>query len=281
MTLLLAVAILLQQEDSIRKLIEQLGEDRIETREEAFRKLEALGRPALALLEKAANDPDGEVANRAKSLLVRIPIRERLTPALLDHVKGIHERLAQGEWKQVFLDLAADLRQPDDKRRFPGVRAEDLSFMAPLAVQRARTEADKIAVCEAVGRCKLKSALPEVVKLFQDEQVMVRANAAAAVRDAGSREELPALRTLVKDPHPVVRSVVVHAFGRLGARETVPDLVALLRDPSKDVRWWAVRALVDLDARETLASLTPLQDDADESVRRVATEAVAKFSGKR
>lgn len=277
MSLLLAVSVLLQQEETIRALIEQLAEDRIERREEAYRKLEAIGRPALAQLSKAAADRDEEVSHRARSLLVRIPIRERLTPALLDQVKGIYERLAQGEWKPVFIELAADLRQPDDRRRYPGVKAEDLAFMAPLAVQRAETEAEKIAMCEAVGRCRLKSALPEIVRLLKDDQVMVRANAAAALRDAGSREDLPALTPLLKDPHPVVRSVVVHAIGRLGARERIPDLVALLKDSSKDVRWWAVRALSDLDAREALPALEALQYDPDDSVRRVAVETVTAF----
>ena len=151
MLLITALVLFLPQEETVRKLIEQLSADRIEARAEAFRKLEAIGRPALPELEKAAQDPDGEVSSRAKTLLVRIPIRERLTPALLENVRGIDERLAQGEWKDVFLELAADLRQPAERRRFPGVGAEDLSFMAPMAVQRAQTETEKGAVCEAVG----------------------------------------------------------------------------------------------------------------------------------
>src|SRR6185503_8697379 len=175
MNVLAAILVLVSQDETVRKLIEQLSADRIEARAEAFRKLEAIGRPAVPLLEKAALDPDGEVSSRAKTLLVRIPIRERLTPALVDGVQGVYERLAQGEWKQVFLELAADLRQPEERRRFSGVRPEDLSFMAPMAVQRAETETDKNAVCEAVGRCRLKSAMPDVVRLLNDERYMVRA----------------------------------------------------------------------------------------------------------
>src|SRR6185295_10886543 len=212
MSLLAAIFLLLPQEETVRKLIEQLSADSIDARSEAFRKLEAIGRPALPLLEKAALDADGEVASRAKTLLVRIPIRERLTPALVDQVKGVYERLAQGEWKQVFLELAADLRQPEERRRFPGLRPEDLSFMAPMAVQRAETETEKNAVCEAVGRCRLKSAMPDVVRLLKDEQYMVRANAIAAIRDAGSRENIPDVRRRIEDPHPVVRSVAAHAL---------------------------------------------------------------------
>jgi HEAT repeat protein len=272
MRLIAAFLLLLPQEETVGKLIEQLSSDSIDARSEAYRKLEAIGRPAMPLLEKAALDPDGEVSSRAKTLLVRIPIRERLTPSLIDHVKGIYERLAAGEWKEVFIDIAQDLRQPEERRRYPGVRPEDLSFMAPMAVERAETETEKIAVCEAVGRCRLKSAMPDMVRLLRDDRFTVRSNAAAAIRDAGSRENAGEIRRLVADPHPVVRSVAAHALGRLGAKEAVPDLRALLRDASPDVRWWAVRALGDLEARDAVEDIEKLQDDASASVRRVAAE---------
>jgi HEAT repeat protein len=272
---LLAVVLLVQGNETVRGLIEQLSADRIEAREDAFRRLEAIGRPALPLLEKAAQDRDGEVASRARTLLFRIPIREKLTPALIDGVKGIYDRLAEGQWRTVFLDLAADLRQPEERRRYPGVRAEDLSFIAPLAVQKAETDGDKLAVCEAVGRCRLKSALPDVARLLRDPQFTVRANAAAAIRDAGSAENARDLRPLLRDPHPVVRSVAAHAVARLGDKESIPVLRELLQDDSKNVRWWAIRALGDLSAREAAADIERLRDDADESVRRAAEENAA------
>ncbi len=259
MAALIAVGLLVQTDETVRALIEQLSADRIEARAEAFRKLEAIGRPALPLLERAALDRDGEVASRAKTLLVRIPIRERLTPTLVEQVQGIYERLAAGQWRQVFLELATDLRQPKDRRRYPAIRSEDLSFMAPLAVAKAETDGDKMAVCEAVGRCRLKSAMPEISRLLKDPQFTVRANAAAAIRDAGSTEHAGDLRPLLADPHPVVRSVAAHAVGRLGDKESIPALEALLRDESKDVQWWAARALTDLRAA---------QNDADEPGRR-------------
>lgn len=270
----------LPQDETIRALIEQLSADRIDDRAEAFRRLEAIGRPALPMLEKAAQSRDDEVASRARTLLVRIPIRERLTPALVDGVKGIYERLAQGEWKPVFLELAADLRQPEDRRRYPGIRAEDLSFMAPLAVQRAETDAEKTAVCEAVGRCRLKSAMPDLARFLRDGQFTVRANAAAAMRDAGAKENAADLRALLADPHPVVRSVAAHALARLGDQDSVPALAGLLRDESQNVRWWAVRALGDLGARDRAGEIERLCSDADESVRRAASETSAALRKK-
>jgi HEAT repeat protein len=280
MPVLAALLLLLRQEEIVRALIEQLSSERIEARAEAFRKLEAIGRPALPLLEKAARDPDGEVSSRAKTLLVRIPIREHLTPALVDNVRGIYERLAQGEWKEVFLELAGDLRQPSERRRFPGVRPEDLSFMAPMALRRAETETEKNAICEAVGRCRLKSAMPEVVLLLKDDRSMVRANALAAIRDAGAIEQSGDVRARLGDAHPIVRSVAAHALGRLGANDAIPDLVALLRDPSQDVRWWAVRALGDLGAKDRVGDIEKLGSDPDAAVRRAAQETAEQLRRK-
>lgn len=271
----IATLLLLQQEDAVRRLVEELSSEKIEAREKAMQALEEMGRPAIPALEKAARDSDGEVATRARILLFRIPIREHLTPALVHHVKDIYDRLAQGEWIRVFLELAADLRLPDDKRRFPGVRPEDLGFMAPMAARRAETEADRIAVCEAVGRCRLTGTVPELLRYLDGDQVMVRANVAAAIRDSGARDQAAALRRLAADPHPVVRSVAAHALGRLAAKEGAPELVALLGDSSKDVRWWAVRALGDLDAKESLEAVERLASDPDETVRRAAAETAA------
>jgi HEAT repeat protein len=280
MPVLAALFLFLGQEETVRALIEQLSSERIEARAEAFRKLEAIGRPALPLLEKAALDSDGEVSSRAKQLLVRIPIRERLTPTLVDSVRGIDERLARGEWKEVFLELAGDLRQPEERRRFRGVRPEDLSFMAPMALRRAATETEKNAVCEAVGRCRLKSAMPEVVRLLTDERSMVRANALAAIRDVGAVEQSGDVRARLGDAHPIVRSVAAHALGRLGAKDAVPDLVTLLRDPSQDVRWWALRALGDLGAKDRVGDIEKLIDDPDDAVRRAARETAEQLRRK-
>jgi HEAT repeat protein len=270
MALLAALVLQLTPEDAIRKLIEQLSSDQIEAREQATRKLEEIGRPALPQLRKAALDNDGEVATRARTLLIRIPIRERLTPALLASVDKIYDRLALGDWLPVFLDLAADLRQPVEQRRYPGVHAEDLSFMAPLAVAAATSEADRVAVCQAVGRLRLKAAIPPLLDLLQDERFIVRSNAIGAIRDADARDQTAVVRPFLSDPHANVRSVAAHALGRLGDKQSVPGLVKLLADDNANVRWWAVHALGELRAREALDELRGLKDDENEFVRRIA-----------
>jgi HEAT repeat protein len=152
--------------------------------------------------------------------------------------------------------------------------------MAPLAVLRAETDPDKMAVCEAVGRCRLRSAVPAVARFLKDPQFTVRANAAAAMRDADAKENAADLRPLLADPHPVVRSVAAHALARLGDKEAAPELAKLLRDESSNVRWWAVYALGELGAKETAVEIEKLKDDADESVRSSAEKTSAALRKK-
>jgi HEAT repeat protein len=272
-----ALVLQLSQEDAIRKLIEQLSSDKIEERAAAFRKLEEVGRPALPLLEKAAKDSDGEVSTRARSLLLRIPIREHLTPALVAAFEGIYDRLALGDWLPVFLALAADLRLPAEERRYRGVRAEDLAYLAPIAVEAAKSETDRITVCQAVGRLGLKGAIPAVADLLKDEAPAVRSNAIGAIRDTKSTDRSAAVRALLADPSPIVRSVAADALGKLGDRESVPALRGLLKDPVSDVRWWTVHALGELRATEAREDLERLAEDPEESVRRVARDTVAQL----
>lgn len=280
MILLAALVLTLTQEDSVRSLIDQLSADRIEAREDAYKKLEAIGRPALPLLRKAALDADGELSSRARTLIVRIPIREHLTSALVKSVTGIYDRLALGEWREVFLELSADLRQPEDRRKYPGFHADDLSFMAPMAVARAETESDRVAVCQAVARLRLKSALPSVLPLLGDERFIVRSNALAVLCDTDAKEHADDVIPLLKDVHPLVRSVAAHTCGRLGAAGAVPDLVRLLRDESRDVRWWAVHALGGLKAVEALPEVERMRGDPDETVARLAAQTAEVLSRK-
>jgi hypothetical protein len=60
-------------EQTIRDLIKQLGDDVYDKREAADKRLEAIGEPAVPLLQKAAQEnPDAEVRERAAALVKRL-----------------------------------------------------------------------------------------------------------------------------------------------------------------------------------------------------------------
>ncbi|HVS34583.1 MAG TPA: HEAT repeat domain-containing protein, partial [Gemmataceae bacterium] len=54
---------------AVAKLVEQLGDNDFRVREEASRRLKAIGLPALPALRKALTCPDAEVRRRANELV--------------------------------------------------------------------------------------------------------------------------------------------------------------------------------------------------------------------
>src|SRR5260221_907781 len=78
-----------QSVQSAGELIELLRTDNAKDREEATRKLKAMGKQAQSALEAAAHDKDFEVVSRAKFLLQRLSTIDVLTPAILKPVPGV------------------------------------------------------------------------------------------------------------------------------------------------------------------------------------------------
>ena len=67
-----------KSEKEMNHLIDQLGSERFEDREQASHELSKLGKSALQSLKQAANSPDAEVRSRAHRLLKQIerpPVR--------------------------------------------------------------------------------------------------------------------------------------------------------------------------------------------------------------
>ena len=73
----LAALLLAGQQDPTRALIEKLGSDSIEEREEAARRLSDMGPAAIPHLQAALSRKDSEVAQRARRLLDAITPRDR------------------------------------------------------------------------------------------------------------------------------------------------------------------------------------------------------------
>src|SRR5437870_5342180 len=96
-TALLLSVCAFQQTDAVRDLIQKLRSDKIEEREDAERKLLAIGSPAIPELEKVARDADREVAQRASHLVRLITLSGTLSPRLLRTIPGIEDQLATGD----------------------------------------------------------------------------------------------------------------------------------------------------------------------------------------
>ena len=170
--LLLSVALLGDQEKpteaDVRALIAELGADRIEVREPAEQRLLALGQRALPSLRKAVEGDDNEVAARAMRLVRILEVAVQLTPAFRKAWPGVAETLAFGKdevWTSVFLKMA---------KHKPPLSGKDFDALVVRAFRGAVLLDDRTSVCHAAARRGCQSAVPELVRLAEDEVAIVR-----------------------------------------------------------------------------------------------------------
>src|SRR5262249_9133107 len=139
-------------EKQIKALIAKLGDESFEVREEASKKLVALGPRARAALRKAVNDPDLEIARRA------------------ENCRGTSEQEVARS-----LGLGAGLRVRASKRR--GRAAAPWLASLPVAEGEGAAE-DVFAALRAVAVTAGKAA-PAVVEALTDKLPLRRAAAGA------------------------------------------------------------------------------------------------------
>ena len=276
MVAILVLALLAQ--DSAHELVERLGSESLEEREEAVRRLKLLGKPALPELEKAAKSGDLETATRAKSLLRLIPIQDWVTPHLLQVMPGLEQRLSLDDphtWTEVLIEaMQLEVRRHmeyGDQLFKPG----DLEALAPLGLRGAATKQEKEWACSAVVHLGLRSAAPEVAKLLDDPNPEVRACALETLKAFASPLGVPGYRRALRDPDPNVQARACEALADLRDRSSIPEIAPLLKSESPFARGQAARALARLGAAEHAKAIGDMLEDKDSSARFYAVQAVA------
>jgi hypothetical protein len=187
-------------DEHIRALIQQLGDDSFEVREKATKELALLGAVAEPYLREAVKSDDPEVSRRASDCLKNIGAGPSAA------VVAAAARL-----------LAA---------RKPAGAAEVLLAYAPKVVGAANEE-DVRAALAAVA---LRDGKPDPVllKALEDRSAGRRGAAAVALARAGARDALPAVRKLLHDADDSVRLQTALALAPLKEKEAVPVLIDLL-----------------------------------------------------
>ncbi len=230
-------------DERVQALVQQLGADSVEEREEASRQLLAIGRPALDALAAAARGDDPERSARAAEILpyIRWGLSENAPTELLT-LLGEYETATDEGRSSVLLRLAAR-REPEagaalygawwdvkDPRIVAGLAMERLGFDSDLAEERLRA-------MEPEGDPKVLQALAQV-RWFRDDpsgaaDLFARAAAGGLVAvdpwsralfDAHRYRELVEAARTWKDLPPAVPFRIVEALFRLGRREDAEDL---------------------------------------------------------
>lgn len=112
----------------------------------------------------------------------------------------------------------------------------------------------------------------------QDEDPIVRAQAADALAKVGGAEATAALSAAVGDQNPVVRIQAIRAFGKVEGDRAVQTLSrVLMGDPDPQVRRHAAPALAMLRTLEARWALEAAISDPDPSVSEAAAAALRRW----
>lgn len=185
---------------TIRKLIQDLGDDSFRKRENATSRLSAIGGRAVPLLREASTHRDVEVAARARSCLGQIKL-------------GSVEALLSAAARLVAV-------------RKPAGATQVLLGYLPLAEEEdVAEELEKALAALALPGGKPDAAL---LAALADKVPRVRASAGVALVRAGVAGTVPAVGKLLDDPEARVRLRVGLALAAARDRQAVPVLIALL-----------------------------------------------------
>ncbi len=297
------------QETSSRKtreLVERLRCESIDERDRAVVELVALRGAARPGLERALEDPDSEVALRAREALRSLSVREKFTLQLEKSLPWLLEEVEQGRvtWAQAFLVAADRLRRDpgpltkedlvplaagalirghevnvETQRILPVVAELGLSGLVPRLFEMLDEpdppyEYEVIRTLQSLGA---REAIPALARRVGSRHRQIRDVAVATVRALGLKEAVPELLPILEHSSPEARERAVVLLSEAGAREAIPALRSRLKDPSFIVREAAVLALGNLGDEEAVESLAELVKDPDSQVRIKAIQALARF----
>jgi HEAT repeat protein len=231
-------------------LIRQLGSPDFQEREQASKSLVAIGPAALAALRAVRNDPDAEVAKRAKECLARVGDRR---PELTLAAVRVLIRRGGAEAVPALLRLLpyADFEELQD----------DLWFgLDALTVRQGKLDAS-------------------LTRALHDPMAVRRAAAACIVGRRGDADQRGAVRKLLADADAEVR--LRAAQGLLAAKDAsgVPALMALLEGTPIETAWQAEELLRYVAGEEAPHAILGVGAADDRRVCREAWEAWWKEHG--
>jgi hypothetical protein len=184
----------------IKVLVRQLGDDAFAAREQASRKLVAIGPRAREVLKAALKDPDPEIARRAEDCLRQI--HDGATTSVLVAAVRVLARHRPPRAVEVLLNY---LPSADDES----------------VANEVRVQLGTLAVDDVIADRALVAALA-------DPHPARRAAAGAALARAGLPEHRDAVRKLLTDTDPRVRLRVGLALTAARDKEAVSALIPLL-----------------------------------------------------
>jgi hypothetical protein len=215
-------------DDSRRRLddlVKKLGDPTFQAREEAERDLLAFGSPALPLVKAALDDPDLEIARRARRCVDIFENGPGSTlPATVARVLARKHPAGSVEILVDFLPFADD-ESVDESVLAALVVLSPGTEKAPEALVKAlgsKDAAQRAAAGHVLGRRDERTHREATLALLRDADARVRLRTALALTHAKERAAVPALIALLTEKAEPVRGGAEEVLYRL-AGEAAPE----------------------------------------------------------
>ena len=226
-----------EQLEKIQALIQRLGDRSYEVRENASRKLAAIGFSATPLLRQAVMSPDLEIRRRAETCLQQLGRGLEWLPHLVVVAPmGLQPSAGSGVLFAVL--TYQDMREKSLNPAVTSAAAHVLAWRKPHGAAAALLDylpyAPNEVVAEDIEDALIEVAVhdsladPAVSAALTDKVSLRRGAAGVALCRAGGVRMIPAVRPLLRDPEPAVRRRAAMALADLREQDAIPVLIALL-----------------------------------------------------
>ena len=288
----------------INELIRQLGGDDWRAREKATEELIEIGPLAKDEIQKALNNPDAEIRERAQKIIPLIQWKEAFIRRLDRFISQLRTGkfedtvlfqdvmmfLSRDESVFILLDLLKDSSQSlAIKQQIVAVLSNNsaVSFK-PVTnnllelIQKEKDEQIRVGLLRILAKAgKDERSVAMALQLLKEGTPNMKSIAINILVDMGASSAVPEIMKAIKDADANVKNTAIYAFSSLKTEETTRELVRFMKEePTGWLRAQAVAILANYnDAKLIPEFLAVLKSDKDFDVLRNTLYALQRFKG--
>src|SRR3989339_1045037 len=288
----------------VAELIRQLGSDDWQVREKATEELIEIGPLAIGEMQRARNNPDAEIRERAQKIIPLIQWKEAFIRRLDRFISQLRTGkfedtvlfqdvmmfLSRDESVFILLDLLKDSSQSlAIKQQIVAVLSNNsaVSFK-PVTnnllelIQKEKDEQIRVGLLRILAKAgKDERSVAMALQLLKEGTPNMKSIAINILVDMGASSAVPEIMKAIKDADANVKNTAIYAFSRLKTEETTRELVIFMKEePPGWLRAQAVAILANYnDAKLIPEFLAVLKSDKDFDVLRNTLYALQRFKG--
>jgi len=288
----------------VAELIIQLGSDDWQAREKATEELIEIGPLANDEIQKALNNSDAEIRERAQRIIPLIKWKGMFIKRLNLFIKQLRAGkfedsvlfqdvimfLGHDESIFIMIDILKDTTQPISiRQQIAAVLGNNssVSFKPVInnileLIQKEKDEQIRAGLLRVLAKSgKDERSVATALQLLKEGQSNLKSIAINVLADMGATSAIPEVMKAIKDSDANVKNAAIYALSRLRTEESTRELVRLMKEePTGWLRAQAVAILANYnDAKLIPDFLWILKNDKDFDVLRNTLYALQKFKG--